>query len=65
MALFGKRVAPLHGTFMATSIVGFLVSAYMIEDISWKFTMLIFFAVMFIASFISMTKAPMPDKRFR
>ena len=57
MALFGK-VAPLTASFMATSIVGFLVSAYLIEDISWKFTMLLFFAVMFIASFISMTKAP-------
>jgi hypothetical protein len=55
--LFGK-VAPLPGSFMVASIVGFLVTAYLIEDISWKFTLLLFFAVMFIASFISTTKAP-------
>ena len=52
------KVAPLTGSFMIVAIVGFLMSAYLLKDISWKFTMLIFFAVMFIASFISMTKGP-------
>ncbi|MBW2995859.1 hypothetical protein KY332_01015 [Candidatus Woesearchaeota archaeon] len=60
--IFGK-IAPLPGSFMMVSIVGFLVSAYLITDISWKFTMLLFFAVMFIASFISMTKAPVVEKK--
>ena len=66
MGLFGKlfeKVAPLPASFMIVSIVGFLVSAYLITNISWKFTMLLFFAVMFIASFISMTKAPIVLKK--
>ena len=54
--------APLKASFMAVSIMGFLISAYMISDISWKFTMLLFFATTFIASFISMTNAPMTEK---
>lgn len=61
MKFFGKKVAPLPGSFMFISIVGFLASAYLIEDVSWQFTMLIFFATMFIASFISMTRAPVPE----
>ncbi len=60
--LFKGKFAPLSASFMATSIVGFLISAYLIKDISWKFTMLLVFAVMFIASFISLTKAPIPEK---
>ncbi len=62
--LFGKY-APLPSSFMITSIAGFLVSAYMVTDLAWKFTMLLIFAVMFIASFISMTKAPVPTKPFK
>ena len=56
------KIAPLKGSFMIVAITGFLVSAYLIKDISWKFTMLIFFATMFIASFISMTHAPVAEK---
>ena len=61
MALFGK-IAPLPASFMAVSILGFLISAYLIETLSWKFTMLLIFAVMFIASFISMQKGPAVKK---
>ena len=57
-----KDVAPLPASFMAISIAGFMVSAYLIKDISWKTTMLILFATMFIASFISMEKAPLKIK---
>lgn len=64
MGLFGK-VAPLPASFMAVSIVGFLIAAFLITDVSWKFTLLLFFAVMFIAAFISMTKAPISEKPFR
>ena len=53
-----KKIAPLKGSFMAVAIIGFLISAYLIKDLSWKVTMLIFFATMFIAAFISMTYAP-------
>ena len=52
------KVAPLTASFMIVSIVGFLVAAFMIDDLSWRFTMQLFFAVMFIASFVSMTKGP-------
>lgn len=55
-------VAPLKSSFMVVSIAGFLVSAFLINDNTWKFTMLIFFATMFIASFISMTHAPVAEK---
>ncbi len=58
-----KRVAPLPTSFMIVSIVGFLVSAYIINELSWKFTMLLFFAVMFISSFISMIKGPIIEEK--
>jgi hypothetical protein len=57
----GYKIAPLKNSFMIVSIAGFIISAYMINDISWKFTMLLFFATMFIASFISMTYAPISE----
>lgn len=59
------KAAPLPGAFMIVSIAGFIISAYMIKDMSWKFTMVIFFATMFIASFISMTNAPVTDPVFK
>ena len=57
--------APLSNTFMIVAIVGFLTSAYLIKELSWKVTMLILFATMFIASFISMTRAPVPTKELK
>ena len=62
MAFFKEKIAPLPASFMIASIVGFLASAYLLEELSWKFTLLLVFAVMFIASFISMTKAPVVEK---
>jgi len=60
------KVVPLHGSFMATSIVGFIVSylyVYMqLGNKTWGFTFMLFFAIMFIASLISMTYSPtMPE----
>ena len=60
------KVAPLHGSFMATSIVGFIISAlYIYRQLgnkTWGFTFMLFFAAMFIASIISMTSSPsMPE----
>ncbi|MGV8168536.1 MAG: MFS transporter [Candidatus Nanoarchaeia archaeon] len=58
------RYAPLSSGFMVTSIIGFLVSIWLIMDWSqsWGFTFALFFAMMFIASMISMTKAePIPE----
>lgn len=62
-----KKTVPLPSTFMLISILGFLITAFYItpRDITWGFTFLILFATMFIASFISMTKAPIDDKEFK
>ena len=54
------KYAPLSGGFMIASIVGFFVSAIYISDLSfnWGFALAVIFVIMFIASIISMTKAP-------
>lgn len=56
------KVVPLRGSFMVTSIVGFLISAlYVYKQLgnkTWGFTFMLFFIVMFIASIISMTYSP-------
>tara|TARA_Y100000310_G_scaffold47186_1_gene43783 strand:- start:12570 stop:12806 length:237 start_codon:yes stop_codon:yes gene_type:complete len=55
-----SNVAPLKGGYMITSIVGFLISAYYVYDISakWGFTFALFFVLMFVSSLISMTYGP-------
>jgi formate hydrogenlyase subunit 3/multisubunit Na+/H+ antiporter MnhD subunit len=54
------NVAPLSGGFMVTSIVGFLISVVYVypQSARWGFTFGIFFALMFMASMISMTYGP-------
>lgn len=54
------NIAPLSGGYMATSIVGFLISAFYIlpKSIKWGFTFVLFFTLMFIAALISMTYSP-------
>ena len=64
------KIVPLHGSFMITAIVGFIISALYVYSMSktWGFTFMLFFSAMFIASIISMTYAPvMPelDKKYR
>ena len=58
------KVAPLPGTFMIVSIAGFIITAFYIapRNATWSMTFLIFFATMFIASFISMMNAPVPER---
>ena len=53
------NIAPLSGGYMITSIVGFLISAFYIlpNSMTWGFTFVLFFTLMFIASLISMTYA--------
>ncbi len=57
-----SRVVPLKASFMATAIVGFIISALYIykqlNNKTWGFTFMLFFTAMFIASVISMTYAP-------
>jgi len=60
------KVAPLHSSFMVASMIGFLVSIlyiyYQLNYKTWGFTLALFFALMFIASVISMTYSPaMPE----
>jgi hypothetical protein len=54
------KYAPLSGGFMIASIVGFLVSSIYIAgfSINWGIALSIVFVLMFIASLISMVKAP-------
>ena len=57
------NIVPLSGGFMLTSIVGFLISAIYVypRSATWGFTFSLFFVLMFVASLISMTKAPVDD----
>lgn len=58
---------PLSSGFMATSIIGFFVALWAFDwstngGLTWGFTFMLFFLIMFFASIISMTKAePIPE----
>ncbi|MEM4282270.1 MAG: hypothetical protein QXU88_00040 [Candidatus Woesearchaeota archaeon] len=62
--MVGYRVAYLPASFMLLSIAGFLFSAFYLWRISvrWAFALGTLFIIMFIASFISMSYAPLPEK---
>ncbi len=51
------HAAPLKGSFMVFAILGFFISAYLINNSAWRLAFLIVFAAMFIASLISLSKA--------
>lgn len=58
------RPTPLKGSFMAMAILGILISAYYVyPKISQDFgiAFMLVFAAMFVASLISMTKAPVVE----
>ena len=54
------NVAPLTGGYMITSMVGFFISAVYVfpRSYNWGVAFSIFFALMFVASMISMTYGP-------
>ena len=56
------HAVPLKGSFMVLSIIGFLVTAYLIypKNKDYGLAFMIVFIAMFIASLISMTKSPTP-----
>ena len=58
------RAAPLKGSFMITAMLGFLISAYWVYPQSFNYgvTFMVVFAIMFIASLVSMTKSPIIPK---
>ncbi len=53
------RTIPLSNNFAITSIIGLLVFVVLLEaekiDKTWGFTMVVFFAICFIASVVSIT----------
>ena len=54
------KVVPLKGSFMIISIVGFLFSVNVYSTYpSYGFAFMIVFTMMFVASLISMAKAPL------
>jgi hypothetical protein len=56
---------PLKGSFMLFSILGFFISSIWLYDNfseTWGFTFALFFVLMFVASLVSMTYAPTPEK---
>ncbi len=55
------KVAPLHSSMMLVSMAGFIISAFFLTHpvfMSWAWAFLIVFVIMFIATMISMSKAP-------
>lgn len=61
------KYAHLSAGFMLTSIIGFLISVFFVNGLSetWGFTFMLFFSIMFVASMISMTKAPFTEKEYQ
>jgi hypothetical protein len=57
------HAAPLKGSFMVLAMLGFFVSAYLIypRSVNYGITFMIVFVLMFVASLISMTKAPVVE----
>ncbi len=58
------QAAPLKGSFMVTAILGFLITAYWVypQSVNYGIAFMVVFGAMFIASLISMTKAPIAEK---
>lgn len=54
------KAAPLPSSFFLTSILGLLITAFYWKKVGddWAFTFIVVFALMFIASIISMRMAP-------
>jgi hypothetical protein len=52
------HAVPLKGSFMVLSIIGFLTTAYLVDDVNYKTAFMFVFLAMFLASLVSMTKAP-------
>ncbi len=58
------KIAPLSGSFMLASMLGFAISLVWVYPASMSFGMafMIVFAAMFISSIISMTKGPADEE---
>ncbi len=60
------HAVPLKGSFMATAMLGFLISAFWVypQSFNYGITFMIIFILMFIASFVSLTKAPVLRREY-
>ena len=58
------HAVPLKGSFMASAMLGFFISAYYVYPKTYNFgiAFMIIFGLMFIAALISMTKAPVVNE---
>ena len=59
------HAVPLKGSFMATAMLGFFISAYWVypNNFNYGISFMIIFVLMFIAAVISMTKAPIINEK--
>ena len=59
-----QQVAPLSGGFMLLGMFGFLIAVMFVKNYSldWAFILGSVSAIMFVASMISMTKAPVEEE---
>ena len=79
MCMALPRVAPLSTAFLVVSMLGFIISMYLVyplteihtssgviafDGTTWGFTLSLIFALMFVASMISMRRAA-PDEQLR
>jgi len=57
------HAAPLKSTFMLSAMMGFLISAYWVypQNVNYGVAFMFVFAAMFVASLISMGKAPVTE----
>ena len=60
------HAVPLKGSFMATAMLGFFISAYYVypNNFNYGLTFMLIFVLMFIAAIISMTKAPVINEKY-
>mgnify|MGYP003997598365 FL=1 len=60
------HAVPLKGSFMASAMLGFFISAYYVYPKTFNFgvTFMFIFALMFIAALVSMTKAPEINEKY-
>ncbi len=60
------HAVPLKGSFMATAMLGFLISAFWVypQSFNYGISFMIIFILMFIASFVSLTRAPVLRREY-
>jgi hypothetical protein len=60
------HAVPLKGSFMATAMLGFLISAFWVypQSFNYGIAFMMIFLLMFIASFVSLTKAPVLRREY-